>query len=197
MMEGGSACRKGRAGPSPDDALTLADNPGTCAADGADGGLALSHARARPISTTARCGVRLSVPLRFFIGRPSFRLPKKTTAKLRDAVARRSWVLRGVNYAPASRRRRGPVALCPRLSPGLPFSLLAGRVKYRGGTSRSSSRWKTRMRHQQHGAPRPAFGIVLSVYGIVPQRCKRVTRCPSSSGGRTRTDDPRIMIPLL
>src|SRR2546427_6366385 len=48
----------------------------------------------------------ISVPLRFFIRRPSFRLPKKTTAKLPDAVARRSWVLRGVNYAGVAEEAR-------------------------------------------------------------------------------------------
>jgi hypothetical protein len=38
-------------------------------------------------------------------------------------AARRSWILRGVSswlYKPASRRRRGPVALRPRFSPGVP-----------------------------------------------------------------------------
>src|SRR5205085_6952831 len=38
----------------------------------------------------------MRVPLRFFIGRPSFRLPKENDRELPDAVARRSWVLRGV-----------------------------------------------------------------------------------------------------
>jgi hypothetical protein len=73
---------------------------------------------------------------------PPFASLKKATAKLRGAVARRSWVLRGVNYAPASRRKRGPVALCPRLSPGLPLSLqgqVVGSVKYCGGRGASSS----------------------------------------------------------
>jgi len=48
-------------------------------------------------------------------------LQKRTTAELRKA-ARRSWGLRGV-LAPTSRRRRGPVALRPRLSPGVPVSV--------------------------------------------------------------------------
>jgi hypothetical protein len=36
-----------------------------------------------------------------------------------QSAARRSWVLRG--FGRASRRRRGPVALRPRVSPGVPF----------------------------------------------------------------------------
>src|SRR5216117_4577734 len=57
-------------------------------------------------SSACKSETLISVPLRFFIRRPSFRLPKKTTAKLPDAVARRSWVLRGVNYAGVAEEAR-------------------------------------------------------------------------------------------
>src|SRR6267378_6513338 len=49
----------------------------------------------------------MRVPLRFFIGRPSFRLPKKESDReLPDAVARRSWVLRGVTYVGVAEEAR-------------------------------------------------------------------------------------------
>lgn len=73
----------------PDDALTLADNPGTFAADGADGGLAFSHPRPRTVSTTARCGVFLC---RGPLGsRASSRLSPETANSFSGAFASSAW----------------------------------------------------------------------------------------------------------
>src|SRR6266566_438107 len=84
----------------------------------------------------------MRVPLRFFIGRPSFRLPKKESDReLPDAVARRSWVLRGVTYVGVAEEARTRGFVPPALA-GFAF-LAAGRaccdVKYRGGPGASSS----------------------------------------------------------
>src|SRR5439155_7932511 len=87
---------------------------------------------------------------------------------------------------PASRRRRGPVALCPRLSPGWPLSLqalLARRVRYRGGrqASRSVHVAPCTQRRLEHPLPaqplrRHAIGNAEVAPGVVARRSERQLR---------------------
>src|SRR3989454_11936265 len=65
---------------------------------------------------------------------------RKTTAQLPGAVARRSWVLRGVNYAGVAEEARTRGFVPPAFA-GFAFvaaGAATGKVKYRGGTGASS-----------------------------------------------------------
>jgi hypothetical protein len=70
------------------------------------------------------------------------------------------------------------VALCPRLSPGLPFSLLTGRVKYRGGTKASRSYVAFRA-VRKTGEQTMAQG---SCHSPAP-RCRKTSRLAAKLGG--------------
>src|SRR5207248_5386963 len=121
-------------------------------------------------SSACRSETLISVPLRFFIRRSCFRRPKKTTAKLPDAVARRSWVLRGVNYAGVAEEARTRGFVPPAFA-GFAFvakAVLAERLKYRGVTGASST------------------GLNAGSDSLWEARCRSWSLRRSTRGGRTR-----------
>lgn len=104
------------------------------------------------------------------------------------------------------------MALCPRLSPGLPLSLqglLGGSVKYRGGTRASSSslepgvrrvRARVRLEAPADAAPVPAWLYIAhgSAHRADPRLHEVVTRQLAVAEGavcRVHVDRPAIQLP--